>query len=278
MTTQRRMNRKANLHLESLEQREAPTVGISGAWQAALAQAQNMGPRALPFPGVQRELPMARPGVSYQFRGPVAISFGGWNGNGFSPRSMMNGPLVLAQARRAAIMPSVPAVPNGTLNHGVPNTPWAIRSALRAPVTIPGSSLPTPMTPSDPTPSPTPSAGDGGTTSDGSGGATQSLPPNVSGVLNGLYQSFSNNSTLPTYSGPGSLQIVGSNVGVYIHGNGQGDFSGFVSTLQNLGMEISSTNAVTWTVSGMLPISQLPTAAQTPQTVSITPRTNPWML
>lgn len=268
MTTQRRNSRTMNAHLEHLEPREAPTVGISGAWQAALAQAQNMGPRAIRFPGVQREFPVARPGGSYQFQGPIAVSLGGWHGGDTSPRALMSGPLALAQSRRAAVMPVAPSPQTGTLNRGALNSPWAIRSALRVPVTVPASNTPTtPMTPSDPA---TPSTSDDTT--------TQSLPPNVSGVLNDLYQSFLNNSALPSYSGPGSLQIEGSNVGVYVHGNGQGDFSGFVGTLQNLGMQVTSTNAVTWTVSGMLPIDQLATAAQTPQTVSITPRTNPWML
>jgi len=107
------------------------------------------------------------------------------------------------------------------------------------------------------------------------GTAEQNLPPNVSGILNVVYQNFLKNSNQPIDTGPGSIQIDGSNVGVNVHGNGQGDFSNFVSTLQNLGMEITSTSSVTWTVSGMLPIGQLLTAAQTPQTLSITPRFSP---
>ncbi|WP_076348270.1 hypothetical protein [Paludisphaera borealis] len=107
------------------------------------------------------------------------------------------------------------------------------------------------------------------------GTAAQNLPPNVSGELNVIYQNFLTNSNQPIETGPGSIPIDGSNVGVNIHGNGQGDFSDFLSTLRNLGMEITATSDVTWTVVGMLPISQLPTAAQTPQTLSITPQYSP---
>jgi len=107
-------------------------------------------------------------------------------------------------------------------------------------------------------------------TNDDPGPTTQALPVNVNGVLNAIYQGFKNGDK-PVSGGPGSVRIVGSNVGVSIRGNGQGDFSAFVDTLQNLGMEVASSSDAYWLVNGMLPISQLPTAAQTPQTLSIMP-------
>jgi hypothetical protein len=66
------------------------------------------------------------------------------------------------------------------------------------------------------------------------------------------------------------IRIQGTNVGVEVHGNG-GDFNALVTSLQGLGMQITATDAVTQTVEGMLPISQLPAAAQEPQTLSVTP-------
>ena len=108
------------------------------------------------------------------------------------------------------------------------------------------------------------------------GTTTQPLPPNVSGILNTLYQGYKGGSTIPVTTPGASLIVIdGSNVGVNVHGNGQGSFSDLVSTLQNLGMEITATSDVTWTISGLLPINQLPTAAQTPQTLSITPMYKP---
>jgi hypothetical protein len=114
--------------------------------------------------------------------------------------------------------------------------------------------------------------------SNGGGGTVQTLPPNVSGMLNQVYQNYLNNAALPVDGGPGSVIVQGSNVGVNVHGNGQGDFASFVSTLEGLGMQVSSTNAVVWMVTGMLPIDQLPAAAQTSQTRSITPQTVPLRL
>jgi hypothetical protein len=101
------------------------------------------------------------------------------------------------------------------------------------------------------------------------------LPPNVGGVLSTLYQDYQRSTTVPVSDAPGAIVTSGDNVGVSVHGNGQGSFSNLVSTLQNLGMQISATDDVTWTVTGMLPISQLPAAAQTPQTLSITPLYKP---
>ena len=48
-----------------------------------------------------------------------------------------------------------------------------------------------------------------------------------------------------------------------------------VSTLQGLGMQVTATDSVTQTVEGMLPIDQLPTSAQEPQTLSVTPSFRP---
>jgi hypothetical protein len=245
MTIRRRTPRKTNIHLESLESREAPDVGIAAAWQTAFNRLHALESRAIRSLEAQRTSPVSLGGESSQ--------------------AARNALLALAQARRAALHATPPAA-------AVLQAPWALRSPLRRPpepVTPPSSNPPaTPiMTPPE---SPT----DAGTSSPAT--PPQDLPPNVSGVLNVIYQNFTKgSSTMPVITGPGSVQIDGSNVGVYVNGNGQGDFAGFLSTLENLGMKINATSDVTWTVSGMLPISQLLAAAQTPQTLSITPLFSP---
>jgi hypothetical protein len=238
-----------NAQLESLESRQVLSTSYSGALQAALSH--GLGPHANRFAAVQHAVPLARPGTA--FRG-AAASFDGVSTPQNAPSSVMpNRRAALfaqMQARRAAL---ASARAEGMA------PPWAARPSLRirpqAPTAPAGPATPTtPMT-----------------NNDDSGSATQNLPANVSGVLNAMYQSYLKDSTIPVSDAPGSVRVEGSNVGVSIHGNGQGDFSAFVGTLQNLGMEVSATDATSWTVAGMLPISQLPTAAQTPQTMSITP-------
>ena len=61
-------------------------------------------------------------------------------------------------------------------------------------------------------------------------------------------------------------------MGVQVHGNGTGDFNALVTSLENMGMQVSATDPVTQTVVGMLPIADLPTAAQGLQTLSVTPQ------
>jgi len=256
MTTRPHTHKMTNIQLESLESREAPTVGISGAWQTALAQLQNRTAHVVGFQGVLRTLHLARPGTAHQ--GPAAVSMGGAsNANTAADRVAANAPLALAQAHRVATRAAATAASSRA---------WMTAAVLR---TAPATPVVTPTNPTTPTTPMTPP----NQTNDA--GTPQTLPPNVSGVLNVVYQNYITNSNQPIETGPLSVQIDGSNVGVNINGNGQGEFSTLVSTLQNLGMQITSTNDVTWTVSGMLPISQLPAAAQTPQTLSIMPRYSP---
>jgi hypothetical protein len=243
-----------NAQLESLESREVLSTSYSAALQAALSQGP--GPHANRFAAAQHALPLARPGAP--LRGAAGIALDGASNPQNAPSSALpNRRAALfaqVQARRAAL---------ASARAEAMARPWAARPSLRiqtpAPTTPVGSptSLTTPNMPM--------------TNNDDSGSDTQSLPANVSGVLNAIYQNYLKDSTLPVGDAPGSVRVEGSNVGVSIHGNGQGDFSAFVGTLQNLGMEVSATDSVSWTVAGMLPISQLLTAAQTPQTRSITP-------
>lgn len=106
------------------------------------------------------------------------------------------------------------------------------------------------------------------------------LPPNVPGVLNTLYLDYAEFiATHPkgSYQPPPDIGVlvVNNQVGVYVNSNGQGDFSSFISSLQEAGMSINASNAGTRMVSGMLPIAELPAVANNPQTLSLTPRYAP---
>lgn len=134
----------------------------------------------------------------------------------------------------------------------------------------------TPTTPTTPT-SPPPTSTTPTTPSDST---TASLPPNVSGPLNTLYQDYSEfivDHPDGTFYPPADIGVTVSNnrVSVYVNGNGNGDFSTFVNSLKDAGMNINASSAVTWTVSGMLPIAELPAVAANAQTLSITPQYAP---
>lgn len=265
MTIRTRTNKKTNVHLESLESREAPTVGLAGAWQAALAQAQGHSLRGGGLQIVQRALPVARPGLTFQ--GAAVHSNGTLAASGGASRAPINPTLALAQARRAAMNTVTPSLGAATFNRVSIQSALAARRSMRLSSTVSPPTTPvTPMT--------TPNSPNNATHAN-AGTTTPSLPANVAGPLNAIYQEFQKGTTVPVSDAPGSIVTDGTNVGVSVHGNGQGSFSDLVTTLQNLGMKISATDDVTWTVTGMLPIKQLAVAAQTPQTLSITPLFRP---
>lgn len=261
MNTQRRKNSRATYQLESLESRITPSdLGASGAWQAMRSGSPGEGIRpalAQRFSPTPQNLGQNTQVVRQTIQAPAnrisrpaasLTNFGSRAGFGVRPLAI-----------RATPTTSISTTPGA--GHGTPLSSNIPSTTMR-------------MTPNAaPTPPPTPQAGDTQTPAP--------LPSNVSGVLNTIYQDYSSYlDTNPTGDFPPPASSVGipisnGNVGVYVNGNGQGDFASLVSTLQNLGMQITSTNATTWTVSGMLPILQLRTAAQTPQTTSITPRYSP---
>jgi len=95
--------------------------------------------------------------------------------------------------------------------------------------------------------------------------------------LNTIYQQylqFVNSGGSGTFSSSLSnlIQIQGTSVGVKVHGTGTGDFNALVFSLKSMGMQISATDAVTQTVVGMMPITDLPAVAQGQQTLSVTPQ------
>jgi len=102
-------------------------------------------------------------------------------------------------------------------------------------------------------------------------GEVKNGPMNNAGqTLITIYKEFQQQQGSPTFtsSQAGIVRIEGTNVGIDAVSNG-GDFTGFVAQLTSLGMQIERTDAATGTVEGLLPIGQLPNAAQLPQTLSL---------
>jgi hypothetical protein len=115
--------------------------------------------------------------------------------------------------------------------------------------------------------------------------ATTTTSSNIGDVENGpmakagqqlitLYEEFVQGGGTGTFNSSLSsvLEISGTNVGVDIQST-PGAFPNLVTELTSLGMQIQSSSASYDTVVGFLPIAQLPTAAQLPQTLSISPIT-----
>ncbi|WP_406696071.1 S8 family serine peptidase [Singulisphaera sp. Ch08] len=112
--------------------------------------------------------------------------------------------------------------------------------------------------------------------------AWQSSSSNVSDVKNGplanagadlikVYQSFQNaggNGGQVAAAYPG-IMITGNSVGVDIKGTG--NFNNFVTTLQNVGMQVTATDSTRSIVEGLLPISALLTVSTSTQTVGVSP-------
>jgi hypothetical protein len=87
-----------------------------------------------------------------------------------------------------------------------------------------------------------------------------------------IYQEFEDQGGSSTFtsSKAGVIRIQGGNVDVDINTAGS-NFSQFVSMLTSLGLQVQSQDATHGIVEGYLPIGQLPTVAQNPQTESIAP-------
>jgi len=101
--------------------------------------------------------------------------------------------------------------------------------------------------------------------------AQVNLPANTDQTLNQIYQDFVNSGSSADFTTNESVLVYinGSNVGIVAHGDGSGSLDDFVSALTSLGMQVQTTDAKTETVTGMIPISKLPNAAQLSQTFSI---------
>jgi hypothetical protein len=87
-----------------------------------------------------------------------------------------------------------------------------------------------------------------------------------------IYQEFQaqGGSSTFTSSKAGTIRIKGTSVGIDAH-MAVGTFSAYVSALTALGMQVQTQDAAHGTVEGYLPISQLPAAAENPQTLALSP-------
>jgi hypothetical protein len=104
------------------------------------------------------------------------------------------------------------------------------------------------------------------------------LPLNVSSPLQALYTQYAayesagaSGTFTPTEVGANLLVISGTSVGIQVKDTATGNFNTLTIELQNAGMQIVESDATYGLIEGMLPIAQLPTVAQLPQTQSITP-------
>jgi hypothetical protein len=106
-------------------------------------------------------------------------------------------------------------------------------------------------------------------------GTSNPLPANVAQPLDTIYQEYENG-TLPTSpSQPGQVQIVGNDVGVMIRVNNPGDFDADLAAAVTLGMQVNASNPSNDMFAGLLPIAQLPAAAQLSDSPTIVPVYSP---
>lgn len=69
------------------------------------------------------------------------------------------------------------------------------------------------------------------------------------------------------------IRFQGNSVGIDV--KGQGDFNTFLTSLRNLGMQVTASSEKYALAEGYIPISQLPTLARLPQTISASPMYKP---
>ncbi len=110
--------------------------------------------------------------------------------------------------------------------------------------------------------------------------ASGMLPANVGAPLQSLYAQYETYESSGGHgpfspTGANLLVINGTDVGIQVKDTSTGDFPTLIAELQGDGMQILDSSSTYGLVEGMLPIAQLPTVAQLPQTLSITPMFNP---
>jgi len=102
-------------------------------------------------------------------------------------------------------------------------------------------------------------------------GTTEPLPANVDTALDTIYEEYQNGTLPTTPSGPGQVEVEGSDVGVMIHVLNPGDFATVVADAQALGLQVTVSSPSTDNVAGLLPIAELPSVAELPQSPIIVP-------
>jgi len=94
-------------------------------------------------------------------------------------------------------------------------------------------------------------------------------------TLIAIFDAFQKNGSVPASSNEaGQVLVQGSNVGVTINSTG-GDLNSLISSMQQLGLQVTAQDAAHGIVTGMLPIAQLVNAAQNTQVLAMSPITQP---
>jgi hypothetical protein len=105
-----------------------------------------------------------------------------------------------------------------------------------------------------------------GTTTAGSTSSSGTLPSNVSVALQSLYQEYEGqgggSSFTPSLPSDKLLQISGTSVEVSLKIGSGTDFNTALSQLQSDGLQVSSSSSAYDLIDGMVPIADLPAAAQ----------------
>ena len=100
------------------------------------------------------------------------------------------------------------------------------------------------------------------------------LPANVSVQLDTVYEEYENGD-LTSSNAPGQVEIQGTNVGIDIHAGNASEFNAMVTALEGLGLQVTAVSDTDDVVEGLLPIAQLPAAAQVTGSPAIAPMLNP---
>jgi len=261
MRSQRRKSQIPVRRVEDLEDRVTPSfLGPMGGWEAGMRGAVSAPAEVqrVSTPSPFRYAPTTS-GFTFN-QGPGRSFFLQFSARPNPIASPTPQPTVNPYARFILMRTNPLNNPSAT-----PTTPASPPTTSANPPATPTTPTNPPATPTNPPATPTPPS---------------PLPPNVAGPLNTLYLDYANfrvDHPDGSYSPPPNLgfPVANNQVGVYVNGNGQGSFSTFVKSLQDAGMSVNASNAVTWTVSGLLPIDKLPTVATNSQTLSIVPRYAP---
>jgi hypothetical protein len=169
---------------------------------------------------------------------PVQLSSATTNGAATAASTQTGGVNASSAGSTTFTPPTVTATTNGSV---APVSTTGASSSTTSPVGSPSSASPSP------------------------------LPPNVASQLQTIYQEYENG-TLPASTGqPGTVEIQGSSVGVEFHDSNPADFSAMVTQVENLGLQVTDVDSTYDTVTGFLPIAQLPAVAQLSTTVAVLP-------
>ncbi|HWE36613.1 MAG TPA: hypothetical protein VG406_08605 [Isosphaeraceae bacterium] len=142
-----------------------------------------------------------------------------------------------------------------TVTTPIASAPVSMAPVVAAPVASPSPSISSPvMAPAAPAMAAAPA-----TAADPSTAGAPQPVPKADPHLNAAYEDFlASNGGDFTTSQSGIIEVVGTSVGVDVHGQGG---AALASELSGLGMTVQTINGPTGVIEGLLPLAELPTAA-----------------